>query len=625
MQRIRNNTYYLSAAIALSAVIVYLPALLNGFVNWDDDIYVYDNPSIRSLGSSFFRWAFFGFHISNWHPLTWVSHALDYAVWGLNPLGHHLTNIVLHAVNTALVVVLVLNLLEVARKTGRRNASGFFLNDRSVMIAAGVTGLLFGIHPVHVESVAWVSERKDLLCALFFLLSMSMYVRYAGSEGGEAAGVMRFSRFFDRRYLAALGLFILALLSKPMAVTLPAVLLILDWFPFGRIRSWKTFWLAGFEKLPFFALSLGSSVLTILAQRTGGAIASSDAVPLSVRALVAAKSLVMYLGKMIVPINLIPYYPYPKDVSFTTPVYILALALVVGITMACISAARTQRAWPSAWVYYVVTLLPVLGIIQVGGQAMADRYTYLPSLGPFLIMGLMGAAAVEKAGKVKQKGLVVVCSVGVLFILVFLSSLTIRQIGLWRTSMDLWNAVIKREPARAPLAYYNRGQVFMHDGLFQEAIEDYSMAITLNPYYEEAYYNRGLASEKSGQPDQAINDYEKTISLNPSNYQAFNNRGVLYGTEGSYDRAIEFFTRALSINPDYPESYFNRGITYSLIGRRDQALADLDRAIELNQQYAPAYLNRGKLFLAMNRKSAAIYDFRRACELGVQEACGVIP
>jgi tetratricopeptide (TPR) repeat protein len=403
------------------------------------------------------------------------------------------------------------------------------------------------------------------------------------------------------------------------------VLLILDWYPFGRIRSWKTLWPAGVEKLPFFALSLASSVLTILAQRAGGAIASSEVVPLPIRTLVAAKSLIVYLGTMIVPLNLIPFYPYPKEVSLFSFEYLLAIGLVIGVTAACVVLVRKQKLWLSALGYYVVTLFPVLGIIQAGGQSMADRYAYLPSLGPFLIAGLIAAAVSEKARKVKQRGLVAASSAAALFLLVFLSTLTIGQIAVWRTSMDLWNDVIKKEPDKAPLAYYNRGQVFMTNGLFNKAIEDYSKAITLNPFYQEAFYNRGLAFEKSGLTDRAVEDYERAISLNPSNYQALNNRGVLYGSAGSYDRAIEFFTRALAINPDYPDAYFNRGITYSLTGSHDHALADFNKAIELNQQFALAYLNRGKLFLGMDRKGPAVEDFRKACELGIREACNAFP
>ncbi len=620
MQRARLGKYYLAASIALLAFFVYLPAFRNEFVNWDDDIYVYDNPHIRSLDAAFFRWAFLGFHISNWHPLTWMSHAIDYALWGLNPLGHHLTNIILHAINTGLVVVLVLKLFEIARERSAQNEPSAFLNDWTILITAGVTGLLFGIHPVHVESVAWVSERKDLLCALFFLLSVLAYANAVRRMGHGAES----KRLTPGALLSALCFFILALLSKPMAVTLPMILLILDWYPLNRIRSWREFWSMNAEKLPFFAFSLASSVLTVLAQRTGGAMAAMEVVPLFIRTLVATESLIAYLGKILLPINLIPFYPYPRDVSLFSFEYLSAISLIAGITAACMVMVKKQRIGLSAWGYYVATLIPVLGIVQAGGQAMADRYTYLPSLGPFLIVGLMSAAVSEKAQWAHQRGRVVSIT-AVLFILISLLSLTVRQIGVWRTSMDLWNYVIQKGPDEAPLAYYNRGQIYMNRGQFGEAIEDYSMAIRLNPAYQEAVYNRGLAFEKSGQPDRAVEDYERAISLNPSNYQAFNNRGVLYGAAGSYDKAIEFFTRALIIKQEYPDAYFNRGITHTLTNRRDLALADFNKAIELNQQFAAAYLHRGKLLLGMDRQGAAAGDFGKACELGVGEACNTFP
>jgi hypothetical protein len=224
VKRTWNTEYYVAAAVALLTLLVYLPALQNEFVDWDDNVYIFDNPYIRSLDMAFFKWAFWGFHAANWHPLTWASHALDYAVWGLNPLGHHLTSISLHALNTFLVVALVTRLLDAYNTKQNRPA----LNDRMVLIAAATTGLLFGLHPVHVESVAWVSERKDVLCALFFLLSLLSYLSYVSSNT-------------QKTYLLSLGFFVLALLSKPMAVTLPVVLLILDWYPYGRIRSFKTF------------------------------------------------------------------------------------------------------------------------------------------------------------------------------------------------------------------------------------------------------------------------------------------------------------------------------------------------------------------------------------------------
>lgn len=620
IKRDQTIGYYLAASAALLTLIIYLPALHNDFVNWDDDIYVYDNPQIRSLDAAFFRWAILGFHVSNWHPLTWVSHALDYAIWGMNPLGHHLTNIILHAVNTALVLLLTLKLFEITRERFTQNVSAPRMNDRTILIAAGATGLLFGIHPLHVESVAWVSERKDLLCALFFLLSIMAYVQSAERRARSAES----ERLTPCAMRYALCFFVLALLSKPMAVTLPVVLLILDWHPFGRITSLKTLWAAGVGKLPFFALGLASAVLTVFAQRAEGAMAAMEVVPWPIRTLVATKSLVAYLGKMLLPVHLLPFYPYPKDASLLSPEYLLAICLVIGVTAGCIILAGRQKLWLAAWGYYVVTLIPVVGIVQAGGQAMADRYTYLPSLGPFLIIGIIAAVVSDKAGRSEQKGLVVASFAAALIVLVVLFSLTIGQTAVWRTSMDLWNDVIKKEPEKVPLAYYNRGQVFMSTGSFDKAIEDYSKAVALNPFYQEAFYNRGLAHEKIGRPGRAAEDYDRAIFLNPSNYRALNNRGVLFGATGSFEKAIEFFSRALTINPDFPDAHFNRGITYTLAGRGDLALADFNTVIALNEQFAPAYLNRGKLLIGMDRKSDAEEDFRKACELGITEACSAI-
>jgi hypothetical protein len=240
----------IAALIALFTFLVFLPALWNGFVNWDDQEYVYENSFIRAIDARLFRAAFLEFHSANWHPLTWISHALDYRMWGLNAAGHHLTSIVLHACNTFLVVLLVLRLVETAGNPSQRGLPGFS-SDRAILLTGGVTGLLFGLHPLHVESVAWISERKDLLCALFFLITLMTYMKYVG--GLNAGNVQRHgvSRFFHTHYLYAMGFYALALLSKPMAVSLPLVLLIVDWYPLNRISSLVTLKDVIIEKLPF--------------------------------------------------------------------------------------------------------------------------------------------------------------------------------------------------------------------------------------------------------------------------------------------------------------------------------------------------------------------------------------
>jgi hypothetical protein len=476
--------YYVAALLSLITFLVYLPALQNEFVLWDDNRYIYENPHIRSFNLDFFRWAFFDFYAANWHPLTWISHAVDYAVWGLNAWGHHLTSIILHGANTFLVVVTVIKLFEMLKRRATDDGQlADRLSDRSVFLTAGVTGLLFGLHPLHVESVAWVSERKDLLCALFFLLSIITYIKYAGVICDGMLPHNFSSRFFDRRYLLTAGFFVLALLSKPMAVSLPFVLLVLDWFPFRRISSWKTFGDAFVEKLPFLSLSLFSSVVTVFAQKSSNALAPIKEIGLSTRVLVAAKSIIVYLWKMILPLNLIPLYPYQKNISVISPQYLLALIGVIGITITCMAMIKKSKLWLAVWIYYIVTLIPVLGIVQVGNQSMADRYTYLPSLGPFIVFGLALVWVLERIDSPTRRRMILktISMTIVLSAFICMSYLTFKQIAIWRSSMDLWNYVIKKEPETAR-AYAIRGIVFDDRGQLDRAIEDYTKALALEPW-----------------------------------------------------------------------------------------------------------------------------------------------
>jgi len=595
----KNVKYYCAAAVALMTLLVYLKALQNDFVTWDDDVYVFQNPHIRSLNLTFLRWAFFDFYSYNWHPLTWFSHAVDYSLWGLNPLGHHLTNIVIHAANTFLVTLLIVRLLNQQSGSMPRNELPSFLHERAVLIAAGITGLMFGLHPIHVESVAWVSERKDLLCALFFFLSIIMYANYADcrlsvasnqtSETKEKDEVGRWNQFTNKYFLLTLGFFILALLSKPMAVTLPIVLLILDWNPFDRIRSWKTVQAACIEKLPFISLSLVSSVLTVLAQKAGGALVSTKVVPLSERLLVAVHSLMAYLENMVWPLNLTAFYPLPLNISLLSAEYLLAIILVIGITAVCLAYRKKRKVWLSVWGYYVVTLIPVLGIVQVGGQAMADRYTYLPSLGPFLLVGLGSAWMWGTVSDLKKWSFALkfFCGAMAAFAFAFLIYSTSEQIGIWKNGFVLWNDVIEKQPNRISIAYNNRGLAFMEMGRFDKAVEDFNTA----------------------------------IGLDPSTYLAYANLGYLYLNVGSFEKSIDYASRAIVLAPLQAVPYNNRGISYHLIGRYDNALEDFNKAIELDRDYADAYFSRGNLYRGMGRKELAVADYQRACDLGDENGC----
>jgi hypothetical protein len=530
VKRTQKTEYLLAASIALMTLLVYLPALQNDFVDWDDNVYISDNPHIRSLDMTFFKWAFWGFHAANWHPLTWVSHAVDYALWGLNPLGHHLTNSILHAANTFVVVLIAMRLLTAFKERTTQNGQLPFLHEQAILIAAGVTGLLFGIHPLHVESVAWVSERKDLLCALFYILSVMAYMKYIGSRQ-PAVGSRELEVSSQRSenripqatinnhqsagfYLLALGYFVLALLSKPMAVSLPVVLLILDWHPFGRIRSLKTFLAACIEKLPFIALSLISSLLTILAQEAGNAMRTTDFTPLSMRMLVAAKALVAYLGKMIWPMKLVPFYPYPKDASLFTLEYLLPLILAAGITIACVLSVKKQKLWLSVWGYYVATLIPVLGIVQVGNQSMADRYTYLPSLGPFLIFGLVVAGAFRRIDVAARRGLIVriISATVTLLVVVSLSYVTVKQTGVWKNSLDLWSYVIEQD-AGVYQAYNMRGMIYANRGQFDRALDDLDKGLVVEPDAVKLLINHAFVCIKVGQTERGLSDLKRACDL----------------------------------------------------------------------------------------------------------------
>jgi len=620
----QNLQYYLAALVSLLTFIVYSFSLQNSFVvSWDDGTYIINNPFISSFNKNFFKWAFFDFYASNWHPLTWISHALDYAAWGWNPLGHHLSNNLLHAANTSAVVVLVTKLMEARRETTAKKAASAFLENRTILITGGLTGLLFGLHPIHVESVAWISERKDLLCGLFFLLSILAYTKYVRHIDNESVHKKLKLHFINKHYLLTLGFFVFALLSKPMAVSLPCVLLLLDWYPFSRNQSFKSLRAMFFEKIPFFTLSLISSILTILAQRAGDAMGMMEFVPFSERALVAVKSLVAYLWKIILPVNLIPFYPYPLNVSLFSLKYLSVSVLVLGITVACVIAVKKEKLFLSVWVYYVITLIPVLGIVQVGGQSMADRYTYLPSIGPFLIIALVVAWLWKKVYTIKKWGMYfeLVSLAAAIFLFIPVIYLTVNQISIWENSITLWDYVIKKGPVEVPRAYYNRGYAYRDLGQPYKAIEDFDKAIALNPVNYEAFNLRGLAFMDIGQFNKSIEDFNRSIAINPRYFEGYFNRGIAFSKLGFYDKAIESVTASLEITPNSVAAYIERGINYVLIRNHDRALKDFNHAIYFNQNNALAYYNRAYLYLVIGSKNLAMSDYKKACDLGYSEGC----
>jgi tetratricopeptide (TPR) repeat protein len=502
------------------------------------------------------------------------------------------------------------------------------------LIAAVTTGLLFGLHPLHVESVAWVAERKDLLCALFFLLSVMAYTRYAGNillslplvgnPSGMAPNKRKVTvqtgrpeptiRFLDRNYLLCLAFFILALLSKPMAVSLPLVLLILDWYPFNRIISFKTFKTAFIEKLPFIVLCIISSILTILAQRE--AIELNEFAPLSVRLLMAAKSLIAYLLKMALPVNLIPYYPYPQNVSFFSLAYLSPIVLFFVITILSFVAVKRQRAWLSVWGYYLVTLAPVLGVIQVGGQAMADRYAYLPSVGPFLLCGAGVAWIYSYLASPGKHGLVLklFCSAVALSVLVSLSYLTIRQIKIWENSTNLWSYVIAKEPG-IPFAYNNFGIALFKKEQLDKAIEAYQASVALDPRYVKAHLNLGNAYAKKGLRDKALEEYRIVARLSPGSAETHYQLGSALNAGGFLNEAIEQWQIAVKLKPDFSDAHNNLAAALYNKGIISEALNHYLIYAKLNPASAVAHLNLGSAYAAAGSFDSAIEHFQIAVRL----------
>jgi protein O-mannosyl-transferase len=580
--------------IAIITFFVFLPALNNGFVNWDDDNYVYRNTAIQHLDSRLFTWVF-QFHSSNWHPLTWLSHALDYALWGATPTGHHAGNIILHSLNSFLLCLLIMYLIRFASPAESLSGPGYLTKT---IIAGCVTALLFGIHPLRVESVAWIAERKDVLSAFFMLLALIFYVNYAGKQANGRNPLL---------YSASLLSFVFALMSKPVVVTLPLILLILDMYPFRRFVSEKRTILL--EKIPFFFLSLLVTVLTVMAQHSGGAVK-----PFTLSQIgVVLQTPVFYLVKIVWPVGLSPVYPYPKDFSYLSLTFIGAFILLIVITELCIRAWKKEKpVFIAAWVFFIVTLLPVMGIVRIGTQAAADRYTYMPSIAPCLLIGLGVAMLVGKPSTTKsiQNMLVSI----LVIISCILGILTIRQISVWKNSITLWTSVLKHYPGYNE-GYINRANAYMMAGHYKEAVNDLNTLVQMSPKYTQAYNNRGLAFGRIGNYQLALIDFSTIISLDPASGTAYNNRAKIYFQVGDYKKGMQDLNKAIELSPETAGFYSNRCEVNNALSDHEQAIKDCSRAIELDPNDEQAYLIKGLSLYASGKRAEAIAAYDKALKI----------
>lgn len=548
-----NRKFLLAFAIFLAVFVVYSPSLENGFVNWDDKTYVYENRYLGLPALAFLKWAFTSYYFANWHPLTLVSYAIDYSISGLNPFVFHLSSVLLHCLDTVLVFFLCLALI---------SASGAKVSGKAYW-AAIIAALLFGLHPLRVESVSWVSERKDVLSAAFSLLALLSYLKYAGKKSVSWYA-------WTAAFTAA------ALLSKPMAVTLPLVMLILDYYPLQR-TSVKTLAALVLEKTPFILMSAAVAAATILAQGERDAIWGSFS-PLE-RAAMAVKAYAFYLQKTVLPSGLAPLYPYPASVELLSFEYLLPAALLLALTFA---AFRAGRLYIAVWAYYLVTLLPVIGFIQAGPQFAADRYSYLPLAGPFVLAGLAASEVIMgRAGGALRKSAVL------LSVLVFavLCALTVRQQSIWKDSVSLWDHEIRSYPGASPIAYYNRGMASVEKGRHIESIEYFTAAVGMEPAFIKAYLNRGFSFSATGESEKAIRDFSKVLELDPDYAKAYLNRGFLYLQSGENSLALKDLTEAVRLDKDNGFALYNLAIAYSRAGDEAMSKSLFERAAK--KGYSP--------------------------------------
>lgn len=518
----RNKTAVISALLpAVITFLVYLPALSNGFVEWDDAAYVYANPDIqRGVDLGFLKWVLTARTVDNWHPLTIISYAIDYSIWGLDPWGYHLVNIILHAVNTFLVFVLTLKVSESLLAGPEWRKVDFY-----TLAAASIASLLFGLHPLHVESVATISERKDLLCAFFFLLSLLAYFKYKVS----------FSRQKVFYYFATLFLFIFAIMSKPMAITLPLVLLLIDFSLPGKIASGTgAAKIKGMvlEKTPFFLVSVFSAYITIWAQEKQ--LFPAYALPLAYRLDIVVRGYAFYLKKMLVPVALAPLYPLPSLSDFFNSGFLISLFVLIAITVFSALAAR-KRLYLTAWLYYLITLLPVIGFIQVGAQAAADRYAYIPSLSIFMAAGFCAAGVIARARKKTGRLAAAAVLAALAFVLAFQ---TVRQEAVWKDTISEWSHEIELYPGRIFPAYKQRGMAYARKGEYLKALEDFNKAAGL--YQEDAvlYRFRGIVYGQMNNLGQAVEDLRKAVSLDPRDADNYYYLGLVYLKAGDLSNAV---------------------------------------------------------------------------------------
>ncbi len=584
-QRLVRLVYLL---LIFATLVVFHRLPTHDFINLDDNLLVYENPHVLAgLSKEGTIWAFTQYHAEYWHPVTWLSHMLDCQLFGLRPGLHHLTSLLFHLANCALLLLIL------KKMTGALWRSAF------------VTAL-FAIHPLHVESVAWVAERKDVLSAFFWFLTIWAYVRYAEQPG-------------PRRYLLVLLFFGLGLMTKPMVVTLPFVLLLLDYWPLGRlhvlnVRTESDLDIPGaslfrllWEKIPLFVLTAVTIVATVMVQDKVGALKSLEAFPLQSRIANGLVSYVSYMAKMIWPHHLAVYYPYPD----TIPLWQVVGA---GLLLICVSAmvlkgAKNRPYLAVGWFWYLGTLVPVIGLVQVGSQAMADRYTYLSLIGLFIMIA-WGVPSIVADWRHEKTVVAIASAILLLGCMVG----TWLQVGHWKNSITLFQHTV-RVTSDNHFAHNNLGVALAREGRLAEATYHYSQALRIQPDRAEVHNNLGNALAAQGSVDRAVDHYYQALAIDSNNARAYNNLGNLLANQGKKEEAINHYNEALRLEPDYVGAHYNLGTALAEQGRTEQAIKHVTEALRLMPYWAGAHNNLGVLLERRGRLDEAIDHYHEALRL----------
>ena len=589
----RGVQWLVPVLIALATFAAFLPTLQNQFVNWDDADNFLDNPHYRGLGWAQLRWMWTTFHMGHWIPLTWMTLGLDYRLWGMNPVGYHLTSLVLHVANAIVFFFVAVRILGLALPDpgARRPAS--------LALAAGCAALLFALHPLRVESVAWATERRDVLSGLFYLLTILVYLR--ARERGERGQVWHWG---------AVGLFACALLSKSITVSLPIVLLILDVYPLGRLGGATGWWSTPArrvyrEKIPFVLLAGGASAIAFLALFQLHNMAVLDRLSVPGRLAISAYNLSFYLWKMVVPVALSPLYELGPVNPSAAP-FLLSYGAVLAITALALAVRHRVPGLPVAWLAYVIILFPVLGIFQNGPQIAADRYTYLAGMGWALLAGAGLLSAIRRL-PVLSPALAIVLLVG-------LGSLTWSQTRVWHDSATLWSHAVAMDP-RSHVGEYSWGLALDQQGKVAEAIDRYQAALRLNPRYADAHNSVGAALAKQGKVAEAIEHYQTALRLTPNLAEAHGNLGAALVQQGKLAEAIDHYRRAVQITPDYADAHGNWGTALALQGKLAEAIDQYRQALQIKPDHADAHFNWGNALAQQGKSAEAIAHYQQALQI----------